>query len=737
MSRLVVLSLGQGSLRDGFAAVTAQIGEADNPYRMKLTASLPAAPKIPELYRNWQSLYFAFNQRLICRHDIEIDDQFEIEEAYITNVSQVELSNLSQMLSKRINTWLNSTKFRKIDQQLRTQLKPSEEIRFIIETNDNLLRRLPWHLWNFFEDYPLAEVALSAAEYQKRNKIILNHQKVKVKILAILGNSQGIDISRDRAFLEKLSTQAEIKFLVEPNLGHLNEEIWQQGWDIVFFAGHSCSKDKGLLQINQTDTITLEQLKYALKQAISRGLKLAIFNSCDGLGLAQELQDLQIPQVIVMREPVPDLVAQEFLKYFLAEFSSGTSLYAAVRSARERLQGLERDYPCATWLPVIFQNPAEPPMYWPQESVGSSTAPKTTPPRQIPLDFSLNAKQDMSPRFPSGSVPLDSPFYIENSAIAAQVNAEISNLGALIRIKAPREMGKTSLLLRVLDYADRMGYRTVTLNLEQIDQAILSDLNRFLRWLCANVSRQLQLEPKLDEYWDEDIGSKVSCSLYLRSYVLEQIDSPVVLALDEVNLIFEHPEVAKEVLPLLRSWYEEGRRLPSWQKLRLIVVHSTEIYVPLQLHQSPFNVGLPIQLTGFSLDQVQQLAQRYGINWTDGGEARLLMEMVGGHSGLVHLALYHLSRGDRTLAQLLETAPTSSGIYSHQLQRHWATLQEQPELAIALHKVMNATEPVPLEPILAYKLSSMGLIKLDHNQATPSCHLYRHYFQSNFFLAGR
>jgi len=690
MSRLVILSLGQGNLQDGFATVTAQIGEADNPYRMKLTASLPAAPKIPDLYRNWQLLYFALSQRLRCNH--EIDDQFEIEEAYITNVSQVDLTNLCQLLSQRVNAWLNSTKFRKIDQQLRTQLNPSEGIRFVIETNDNLLRRLPWHLWDFFDDYPLAEVALSAAEYQKLNKLSLNKTRFPVRILAILGNSQEIDISRDRGFLEKLSTQAEIKFLVEPNLGSLNDQLWQQGWDILFFAGHSCSQGRGHLQINQRDTITLEQLKYALKQAISRGLKLAIFNSCDGLGLARQLQDLHIPQVIVMREPVPDVVAQEFLKYFLAEFSSGKFLYAAVRSARERLQGLETEYPCATWLPVIFQNPAEPPMFWSEESVRAEgkdktvsfalaarppirvrtemrkkscrlrlesdivaqAAPTSTLPRQNPVDFFANVKQDLLPRFPSGSVPLDSPFYIENSAIAAQVEQEISEPGALIRIKAPREMGKTSLLLRILDYTNRIGYRTVSLNLEQIDQAILSDLNRFLRWLCVNITCQLQLESRLDEYWDEDIGSKVSCSLYLRAYVLEQINSPVVLALDEVNQLFEHPSVAKEVLPLFRSWYEEGKRVPVWQKLRLIVVHSTEVYVPLQLHQSPFNVGLPIQLTGLSLDQMQQLAQRYGINWKDSEEARLLMDMVGGHPALVHLALYHLSRGDQTLAQLLE-----------------------------------------------------------------------------------
>ena len=126
---------------------------------------------------------------------------------------------------------------------------------------------------------------------------------------------------------------------------------------------------------------------------------------------------------------------------------------------------------------------------------------------------------------------------------------------------------------------------------------------------------------------------------------------------------------------------------------------------------------------------MQQLAQCYGLNWTEGEEARQLMHMVGGHPALVQIALHYLSRGGITLAQLLQTAPTSTGVFSHHLQRHWAVLQEQPELAIALQKVINTTESVQLERILGYKLSSMGLIKLDDNKAMPSCQLYRLYFK--------
>lgn len=340
----------------------------------------------------------------------------------------------------------------------------------------------------------------------------------------------------------------------------------------------------------------------------------------------------------------------------------------------------------------------------------------------------IDANQDTSPRYPNGSVPLGYPFYLERTPLEDQVVREIRKPGALVRIKAPREMGKTSLLLRILDSAKRLGYCTISLNLQQVDQAILSDLNQFLRWLCANAARQLQLKPMLDEYWDEDLGSKISCTLYFQDYLLESINTPLILALDEVNQIFEHLQVAKDFLPLLRSWYEEAKRLPIWQKLRLLVVHSTEIYVPLELNQSPFNVGLPIQLDSFSQEEVQQLAKRYGLGWVDGEEDRKLMAMVGGHPALVHLALYHLSRREITLSQLLETAPTATGIYAHHLQRHWATLQKQPELAQALDTVLNTTEPVALDPILTYKLSSMGLIKLSGDRAIAGCELYRRYF---------
>ena len=419
---------------------------------------------------------------------------------------------------------------------------------------------------------------------------------------------------------------------------------------------------------------------------------------------------------------------EDWLKLFLTESDQEKTRKIRPHSAKEgETKNLKEKTIIKLKEPTTFPQTRE----YPEGPVGLNSpqaAPETRPLRQHLAGSSPNVNQDKSPRYPSGSVPLGSPFYLERTPIEEQVKQEIRKSGALVRIKATREMGKTSLLLRILDSANRLGYRSVSLNLEQVDQAILSDLNKFLRWLCANSACQLQLKSRLDEYWDEDLGSKISCTLYFQDYLLELIDTPLVLALDEVNQIFEHPQVAKDFLPLLRSWYEEAKRLPIWQKLRLIVVHSTEIYVPLQLNQSPFNVGLPVQLDSFSQEEVQQLAGRYGLDWADGEEARQLMSMVGGHPALVNLALYHLSRREITLSQLLETAHTANGIYHNHLQRHWATLKKQPELAQALDTVLNATEPVTLDPILTHKLSSMGLIKQLGDRAIAGCELYRRCF---------
>jgi CHASE2 domain-containing sensor protein len=361
MERLLVLNLGNGNGKTGLPSIIAQLWENPTAQPMQISGNLPAMPDLDRLLQQWQTLYFALYAHLGWRRARAFE--FEIDEAEVTHISQAEFVSVCQQLQTRLNQWLNSDGFQQIQRRIRTYLSPEDSIRIVITANDVSLLQLPWHLWQLLEDYPEAEIALSPAEYARSRHTVTNPSQEKVRILAILGNSQGIDVDYDRRILSQLP-QAEIEWLIEPTSEQLQAELWEQQWDLLFFAGHSSSQGKGCMQINGTETLTIDQLKYGLKRAIAKGLKLAIFNSCDGLGLAQDLADLSIPQVIVMRQPVPDHIAQAFLKTFLQNFSAGHSLYYSVREAREKLQLLESEFPCATWLPVICQNPAEPAARW-------------------------------------------------------------------------------------------------------------------------------------------------------------------------------------------------------------------------------------------------------------------------------------------------------------------------------------------------------------------------------------
>ncbi len=356
MGKLVIFEIGEGSFEGGFP-VKVRIGEEGKPHSAEIAGRLPPATVIPENYYEWQSIY----------QNLPANWLITVPETQITNVSTIEACNdAAQKFQTSFNEWLNHPSVRQLERQFLPKIGDWQNVRFLLQTQDSLLRRLPWHLWDVFQSSQTQPEIIVSSEYEPAKTKL----KSPVKILAVLGNSKGINIEQDLIALEEKLPGAKIEPLREPSRRELIEKLWTQSWDILFFAGHSCSHQDdswGEIELNDGETLSLLRLRHALKHAVQKGLKLAIFNSCDGLGLARNLANLRIPYTIVMREPVPDVVAQHFLECFLTAFAAGESLYASVQQARARLhEELEDEYPCASWLPVIFQNPAAAALKYPQ-----------------------------------------------------------------------------------------------------------------------------------------------------------------------------------------------------------------------------------------------------------------------------------------------------------------------------------------------------------------------------------
>ncbi|MBD2616219.1 AAA-like domain-containing protein [Nostoc punctiforme FACHB-252] len=333
---------------------------------------------------------------------------------------------------------------------------------------------------------------------------------------------------------------------------------------------------------------------------------------------------------------------------------------------------------------------------------------------------------------PGGTIQLASRFYVQREPWESRSLEQIEKNAGLIRIKAPRQMGKTSLLARICHHATELGYRTATLDFLETDETIFEDLTVFLKRFCALISRKLGISPrKVSEFWDEELfGPKENCNDYFEQCILVDLTVPLFLGLDELDRLFPYNAVAKEFLALLRSWNEKAKVNETWAKLRMAIAHSTESYVVMDTNSSPFNVGLAVELPEFNQEQVLDLVARHGLSWGT-EETRQLMEMVGGHPYLVRLALYHIAQGDLTLTQLVATASTDAGIYGEHLRRHLWNLQQNPELAAAFQKVVATDKPVCLPSMSAFKLNGMGLVSLQGNEVIVRHEsLYRPYFQS-------
>jgi CHASE2 domain-containing sensor protein len=352
MSHKVLLKLGAGNLHEGFQHISAVL-EKDGHIIAQVQGSLPCNPELQSLYYRWQFSYAAYYepvQSIVRGQYAEI----EIEDTGIEGFSENTFQETYTQLQQCMWEWLESPSFSKISNQLRLKFQEDDEIAIIIETQNEFVHRLPWHFWSLLQDFRKTEVAFSLETYQ--------HQRVEVnrsqpRILAVFGDSTGIDLAEDAKFIRQL--HAEFVFLDQPSPLELSRQLDDpRGWDLLFFAGHGSDDGNGTIQLNPTESLTLMELSHALASAIAHGLQLAIFNSCSGLSLATDLAALNMPTVIVMREAIPNRIAQNFLRDFLKNFAQDKPLLTAVRNARQQLQVLERDFPCATWLPVVFWNPS-------------------------------------------------------------------------------------------------------------------------------------------------------------------------------------------------------------------------------------------------------------------------------------------------------------------------------------------------------------------------------------------
>lgn len=341
---------------------------------------------------------------------------------------------------------------------------------------------------------------------------------------------------------------------------------------------------------------------------------------------------------------------------------------------------------------------------------------------------------DVSISYPliQGSISPDSPYYIQRQGIEKFCLEILEQPNLYLQIKAPKWMGKTSLLFYLLKEMKKRSYHTFYLDLKGVETITITKLEHFLDWFCFQISRSFRLNYSMLSTDLSNISSHIDrCTVYFEDYLLITLEHPLILAIDNLNYLFSHPEILRDFLAMLHLWQEKGKKVSLWQKIKIIFAYSPDNPFFLEFDLSFldwFDLGMVIQLTDFNPSHLNQLLSFYPLHWSSAQQTALI-NLVGGHPYLITLALTEISRGQITLENLLQNPSSSTRIYAQYLQRYFKLLRQFPTLNQAFLRVVYSEHPIVLDIIQIEQLLNLGLISIQENQALPKCFLYRDYFR--------
>lgn len=355
--------------------------------------------------------------------------------------------------------------------------------------------------------------------------------------------------------------------------------------------------------------------------------------------------------------------------------------------------------------------------------------------RQLVILIS-QAIPDLKEKHSSPRAEEETSFYIERPPIEEDCCREILKPGALLRIKGPLGMGKSSLLTtKIMPYARSNNYDSVIIDFASFNKEYLTDNIRFLRSFCSSLGNELGLPNKLDNYWDNDLAHNLNATNYLQKYLLNGLAS-LVLALENVDAVFEREQIRDDFCKLIRSWHNEptldNRYSSTWEKVRLVIVHSTDVYGNLDINYSPLaNVGTFKELREFTVEEIQQWIQNCGLTWE---QERLdeLFNLVGGIPWLLIELLQNFQEKNITVNTIFNQEETPNiRYYFSKIEKY---LNGNLNLASVFKDVINCESWVKLSKDYAFKLQALGLVtwKPDEtgNYVQVKNNFYRQYFRN-------
>jgi ABC-type branched-subunit amino acid transport system substrate-binding protein len=254
-------------------------------------------------------------------------------------------------------------------------IAPDELIRLAILTDNGDIQSLPVENTTFITDVlgrnnRSVSVVFAPREQQKK----LVWQNVP-KVLLVLGSQKGIEQPIDPIEIEKyFPAPAIFELLYHPSPEQILKMISDRVFDIIIMVGHSHANDNGIdgkIDINELDSISIQEFTQPFKNSVKHGLKLVILAGCSSIGVARALaaDRIGVPNVIAFRVPVHYRVLRLFFDRLLSYWiDRSQSLEVALTQTRGELRIYDGDCPGASILPILFTSPWDLPLKFPKQT---------------------------------------------------------------------------------------------------------------------------------------------------------------------------------------------------------------------------------------------------------------------------------------------------------------------------------------------------------------------------------
>lgn len=184
---------------------------------------------------------------------------------------------------------------------------------------------------------------------------------------------------------------------------------------------------------------------------------------------------------------------------------------------------------------------------------------------------------------PGGTIRLNDEFYVKRN-VDPVVYATALRAGETLCIRAPRQFGKSSLLIRYLAKCAEAGKRFALIDFQTFTDEELDDYGALLTRLAEQILRTF----RLDQSGLPRIETQAGFINFIEDEIFPQVTPPLTLAFDEVDRVLGRP-YQSDFFSMLRLWHNRrAEPLSPWEQVDLALVIATEPYPDRQ--QGPLTV---------------------------------------------------------------------------------------------------------------------------------------------------